>query len=137
MSLTAKNPFPTKEHERLYQWLDDAYHDEEFAKVPILAREAWDKAYAIYQASEDKKPFYILLMVMPVHARAQTHLCQFAKLSNPKKEKQCGPIKNCLVWFCDKRRGVFALAKELCDLSQPQGWGRLNPPSTDERLELS
>lgn len=109
--------------EKLY----DLFEAEEKAQLPGLCKDVVDKAEAIYRHTNDENPFYIVLMVVQVHERAQNFLCQFALVKNAKNTGQ--KLKNCLVWFCDKKRGIFKLATELCDLSPPKHWGERTLPN--------
>lgn len=127
MSRSANDVYLSKEQELYFQKLHDLYEAEEYEKLYRISKQAWDQAYQIYTHTQEQQPFYIVLMVVQVHERAQTHLCQFMLV---KKSKNTGErIKHSLVWFCDKAHRVFKLATDLCDLSNLKHWGDRTPPS--------
>lgn len=116
--------------------LAELYIREEMSQANHLARYAQQKAKELFDAVDEQKPFYILLMVVQVHERAQKHICQFAVVKNAKNDGS--RIPNSLVWYCDKPKKIFKLAKDLSDFTPLKHWGdkTLSSAST-KTLELS
>lgn len=108
-------PKITKEAERDFFQLYDYYEREEFDQAEDMAKSVWVQAKQIYHGLEREAPYFLIFMVRPVFERFQTIACTFAIC--PYKRDTGTKIKNSLVWYCDKPRGVFKLATDLCDLS--------------------
>lgn len=108
-------PKITYEVEKEFLELYNLYAQEERLQVPGLCIQTWSQAKQIYEAYDSVKPFYILFMVKEVSPRMQSFACEFmvcpAKSTGEK-------IKDCLVWYCDKKRNIFKLEIDLCDLKQ-------------------
>lgn len=116
--------------------LTELYIREEMQQVNPLAQYAQQKAKELFDAVDEKKPFYILLMVVQVHERTQKHICQFMIVKNAKSDGN--KIPNSLVWYCDKTKNIFKLAKDLSDFSPLKHWGDKTLSSASSKtLELS
>lgn len=119
-----------------FQKLYDLYDEEEKQNITPLAQYTWGQAKLIYDHTNETKPFYIIFMVLPVHERSQQHLCKFAVVKNAKNSGHI--IKNSLVWFCHKPKGIFKLATDLCDVTPLKHWNdKILPSASTKTLELT
>lgn len=108
-------PKITKDVERDVFTLYEYYEREEFNGADEVAKDVWTKAHQIFQDVNRDTPYFLIFMMRPVFERFQTIACTFAIC--PYKRDTGTKIKDSLVWFCNKPRGVFKLVTELCDLS--------------------
>lgn len=101
--------------EEAFEKLLPLFEAEEFARVPALAKTVWERALRIYNEAQSSTPFYILFMMKSVGERFQEMACGF--LVNKVKYREPNPpvLKDCLVWFCDKSKGIFELETCACD----------------------
>lgn len=121
MSLSHKQPFPkiTKQLEKDFFTLHSLYENEEIENVKPVIQAVWDRANYIFQNENRDAPYYLIFMMRPLSDRFQTMVCKFAIF--PSINSTGEPVKDCLVWYCDKKNRVFKLATELCDLRRRDG----------------
>lgn len=108
-------PKITKEVECDLFNLYEHYEREEFENASEMAKSVWLQAKQIYADLNKDTPYFLIFMVRPVFERFQTIACTFAIC--PYKRDTGMKLKDSLVWYCDKPRGVFKLVTDLCDLT--------------------
>lgn len=113
MSHLHKLPKITKEVEKDVETLFNLYEYEENQALPSVCEDTWNRALTIYNTFECEKPYYIVFMVKQVSSKLQTFACKFM-ICTAKSDGSM--LKDCLVWYCHKKKGIFKLATELCDL---------------------
>lgn len=120
MNLSHNTPLPkiTREVEQDVLSLYDAYEREEFDQAEVISRAVWCQARQIFESLDRKTPYFLIFMARKVFERSQSIACTFAIC--PFRKDTGERIKDSLVWFCDKPKGVFRLATDLCDL-RPSG----------------
>lgn len=91
------------------------FEQEEYSQIPELAKQVWEKALRIYHETQSSTPFYILFMTKPLGERFQEMVCGFLVNKVEYREKDPTVLKDCLVWFCDKKKGIFELETRACD----------------------
>lgn len=121
LSLKHSTPQETIPLERM-KILEDAFEQllplfesEEYAKVPELAKTVWERALQIYNETQSSTPFYILFMTKSIGDRFQEMACGFLVDKVKCREPNPPVLKDCLVWFCDKSKGIFELETCACD----------------------
>lgn len=122
MSLSPKNlflPRITKEAEEDFLNLYALYEYEEFQNAEHAMREVWNQANYIFQNEKRDAPYFLIFMMRPVSEKCQALLCTFAIC--PYTKDRGDRIKDSLVWYCDKQKGVFKLATDLCDFRRRDG----------------
>lgn len=122
--MQSPNPVATKESipletmKVLEEGLDlllPLYEAEELSKVEELSKSVWNRALQIYQNTTSESPFYIIFMSKPVGERFQEVACGFLVNKVKYREQNPSVLKDCLVWFCDKQKGIFELETCACD----------------------
>lgn len=122
MSLSLRNsPTPkiTKAVEEDVLSLYSLYEYEEYQNAERAMCEVWKEAQRIFQNEKRDTPYFLIFMMRPVSERCQTLICTFAIC--PYTKDRGDRIQDSLVWYCDKPKGVFKLATDLCDLRRRDG----------------
>lgn len=105
-----------KEAERRFAELLPLFEKEEQEGVQPMIIETWNTAVRIYREADIQTPFYILFQMKSMGDRFQTMMYEFAIVKVKGRTKETDVIKDSLVWFCDKKKGIFRLEEHLCDL---------------------
>lgn len=90
------------------------YKQEELSNSEAVMLSVWNQARAIFENEKRDSPYYLIFMMKTVSPRMQSVCCGFAIATKTKFQK--GVVKDSLVWYCDKKKGIFKLVKSLCDL---------------------
>lgn len=101
--------------EEAFELLLPYFEQEEFSQVPKVARSVWQKAQDIYLHTQSDTPFYIIFMTKCVSDRFQEFMCGFMVNKVKSRDQHPSVLKDCLVWFCDKKKGIFELETRACD----------------------
>lgn len=107
-----------KEAERRFEALLPLFEKEEREGAESMIIETWNTAVQIYKEADINTPFYILFQMRPVGDRFQTMMYEFGIVKVKGRTDDTTPVKNSLVWYCDRRKGIFSLEKHLCDLKK-------------------
>lgn len=105
-----------KEAERRFTELLPLFEKEENDGVQSMIIQTWNTAVQIYQEADVKTPFYILFQMKSMGERFQAMMYEFAIVKVKGRTHETDVIKDSLVWYCDKKKGIFSLEKHLCDL---------------------
>lgn len=117
MSLSHNNNTPkvTKQVEQDVELLHNLYEHEEKTNAEQFMVSVCNHAKAIFDQEKRDAPYYLIFMMKEVSPRMQSMCCTFA-ICPATFSRKGGVIKDSLVWYCDKKKGIFKIVRSLCDL---------------------
>lgn len=118
MSLSHSNTVPkiTKHVEQDIDILYNLYKHEEQENAEEFMITVCNHAKSIFDRENRNSPYYLIFMMKEVSPRMQKLCCTFAICPASFVNKGNEVIKDSLVWYCDKKKGIFKIVRSLCDL---------------------